>query len=186
MAESERRRYFRINDDVGMSYRKLEASGDGARSADDVSITLEHVLQGIDRELNTLVNTLWSEQPSAARAIGLLNRKINVLASRVIEDDINARELASEVVPVNISACGVSFTTPEQFGFGQLMALDITLKPSNTILSLTGKVISCDPATSRGDSAYRLRVDFEGIGADAQEQLIQHIVQRQSAGLASK
>lgn len=182
--EREQRRYFRINDYVGLNYRLIE--GKDAHQADEVLLPLDQLLRGIDRELNNVVNTLWREQPVAAKAIGLLNRKISLLAAEVIQGDIDAPELSGNITQVNISACGIAFAVEAQLPLEQPLALEITLKPANTLLSLQGKVVSCEPVSGHGNQGkpYRIRVEFQEVGAEVEEQLIQHIVQRQSAQLS--
>lgn len=180
-SSQEKRRYFRINDQVGLSYRVLN-SDDQNNDAACVEVTAAHLLNRIDREFNQLINALWLESPTAAKAIGLLNRKIEVLADEVIPHDENSlREKDQQEVNVNISGCGIGFHADQPEPTGQQLELYLTLKPSNAHLRLTGTVVGCDKDEELTSKPYWLRVDFDEHDVDAREQLIQHIMKRQFA-----
>ncbi len=189
MVNSERRRYFRINDTIGLRYRVSDGNVNRVPTDCDgqVQMTAPHILQGIDRELNTVINTLWREQPTAAAAIALLNRKLAVLAAEIDMDDCqyDVDGLVHEEMEVGLSGCGIAFACSEAFQRGQALDLFIKLKPSNVNLTLTGAVIDCE---HRRDEIrpYWLRLDFVDLNKNTEEQLIQHIVQRQGVQLGKR
>ncbi len=189
MVNSERRRYFRINDTIGLRYRISDGNANQVPTDCDgqLQMTAPHILQGIDRELNTVINTLWREQPVAASAIALLNRKLAVLAAEIDMDDCqyDVNGLVHEEMEVGLSGCGIGFACTEAFQRGQVLDLFITLKPSNVNLTLIGTVIDCE---RRQDDArpYWLRLDFVDLNKNTEEQLIQHIVQRQGVQLGTR
>ena len=179
MSTTERRRYFRINDTVGLSYTLLDSHRHG--NAHLVEITAAHVLAQIDHDLNKVINALWRETPTVAKAIGLLNRKIEVLTDEIIGDDrITPMERDQQMTDVSISGCGMAFDSEVELAVDQRLELFLTLKPSNTHITIHGSVVACD-ATQDSEKPYRLRIEFAESDAAAQEQLIQHIVQRQFA-----
>ncbi len=189
MVNSERRRYFRINDTIGLRYRVSDGNADRVLTDCDgqVQMTAPHILQGIDRELNTVINTLWREQPVAATAIALLNRKLAVLAAEIDMDDCqyDVDGLVHEEMEVGLSGCGIGFACSEAFQRGQILDLFITLKPSNVHLTLTGTVIDCERREAE-TRPYWLRLDFVDLNKNTEEQLIQHIVQRQGVQLGNR
>lgn len=93
--------------------------------------------------------------------------------------------LIHEEMEVGLSGCGIAFACDESFQQGQALDLFITLKPSNVNLTLTGKVIDCEPRQG-GSRPYWLRLDFADLNKNTEEQLIQHIVQRQGAQLGNR
>ena len=117
-----------------------------------------------------------------AKALGLLNRKISIIAAHSLQDEEQNIESYEDMM-VNISGCGIAFDCKEQLKNGDNLQLSIVLKPSNVILRLVGQVVSCEKQLSNNDKPYSIRVNFEEHNA-AQEQLIQHIVQKQCAQIS--
>lgn len=186
MDRRDRRRYFRINDIVGLSYRLIEPGEvEAQKQADNVQIAVAEVLRSIDRELTNALNAMWQSNPTAANAIGLLNKKMDVLAAEMDLDYAQIKGLDIQTKEVNISACGIAFECVDRFNIGQSLQLDILLKPANTHIKMTGIVMEC-VETEKGQ--YFLRVNFDSVDTNVQEQLIQHIVRRQSIqlGMARK
>lgn len=178
----EKRSYYRINDSVGLKYSRLESSEDNAVFAASAAATpLTAELTAIDRELNQLTNSLWSESPLLAQALGLLNRKLTLFGAHALpQEHLTPMNQYREML-VSISGSGMGFNAGEQFEPGVRLGLMLALKPSNIGLSLTGVVTACEPLRESADQGYWVRVNFEPGNEAAQEQLIQHIVQRQCA-----
>ena len=181
MQESDRRRYFRINDWVGLSYRVAgnRLQQDALTEADNVQIPSAQLLETINRELLSALNLLWKNNPAVANVIGLLNRKIDFLVSEMDLDYLDC-SVKHEVTQVNISACGIAFESAEAFEVGQMLELHLMLKPTNIRLKINGSVCACEPVPSDTQKVNFLRIDFANIDTHIQEELIQHIVRRQS------
>ena len=189
MQNPERRRYFRINDVVGLNYQPIAASESqqtGAREAQNVHISTIDLWRSVDRELTAALDGLWQNNPAAANALGLLNKKIDILANEMSLDYSSVESIAAKSQRVNISACGIAFEGPDSFDVGQTLALTIVLKPANTPIKVTGRVIECEKMAESGGFHYLLRINFNPVPAHLQEQLIQHIVRRQSSQLGQQ
>ncbi|MCB1663276.1 MAG: PilZ domain-containing protein [Pseudomonadales bacterium] len=182
MDRPDRRRYFRIDDLVGLSYRlvDVETAEEDAKSADNIQITAIDLLKSIDQELTEVLNTLWQSSPAAANAIGLLNKKIDIIAAEIDLDYDRLRGLDVKSKQVNLSACGMAFECQERFDIGQVLILNIVLKPANTHVRTQGRIVGCDWLDGDEGRTYLLRVDFDCVGCAEEEQLIQHIVRRQA------
>lgn len=181
MSVQDRRRYFRINDWVGLSYcvlgaRDLEVLAD----ADNVHISSAQVLETIDKELSSALNILWQNNPAAANVIGLINKKLDFIAAEMELGSLQGALLNHEQTQVNISACGMAFECSEQFDAGQMLELNLLLKPVNSMLKLKGCVSVCERAPAGSEKPYILRIDFVSTDTQVREELIQHIVRRQS------
>ena len=176
----ERRSYYRINDIVGLTYNLLGAdSQNPASPLENLGLSLTSLLSEIDHEFNQITNTLWHEHPLMAKALGLLNRKLSIIAAHSLQDEEQSIEPYDEMM-VNISGCGISFDCTEQLQTGDQLELSLVLKPSNVMIDLEGEVISCEKQLTNADKSYTIRVSFKENNS-AQEQLIQHIVQKQCA-----
>lgn len=187
MERQDRRRYFRINDMVGLSYRAVDSAtiANGLVDGDNVHISSLKLLESINKELSEALNQLWQNNPATANVLGLLNRKIDFLSAEIGLD--SAQEaIEHEQVAVNISACGMAFKCPDSFDKGQALEIHLLLKPGNTRLKLNGSVVGCERVLVAGQQSNFLRIDFTNIDTHVQEQLIQHLVRRQSSQLSEQ
>lgn len=180
MTTSERREYFRINDRVGLSYKIIRDPSDEDPYAGEVEPSLHDVIADIDRQFNQASNTIWQENPTIAQAFGLLNRKLAILTALVLPEEKAGSFTDTEV---NISGGGLGFPCSEELPADTRLEMTLTLRPSNIHLELTAHVTDCQRLADNIDKPYWVRVNFEPGNEAAQEQLIQHIVQRQSAQL---
>lgn len=179
--KTERRRYYRINDIVGLTYNLLNDANDQtpATPSENLGLPITNLLAEIDHEFNQTTNILWHENPVMAKALGLLNKKLSIIAAHSLQDEEQNIESYEDMM-VNISGCGIAFDCMEQLKVGDNLQLSIALKPSNVILHMAGQVVSCEKQLVNNDKPYSIRVNFKEHNA-AQEQLIQHIVQKQCA-----
>jgi len=180
-SSTERRDYYRINDTLGLSYVIIEDDGDTTSTGgDNWQTPVGELLADIDQQFNQASNTIWQENPTVAKALGLLNRKLTVIAAHALPQQ-QADTGSFDDTPVNISGSGVGFHCKEGFDAGVRLKLSLTLRPSNIRLDLTSSVTGCEQLSTMPDKPFWVRVIFDEGNEAAQEQLIQHIVQRQSA-----
>jgi len=184
---TERREYYRINDVVFLRYEILTdvpGAPDGApEETGSVEISAGSLLAEIDRELNKTINNIWREQPSMAQALGLLNRKISILAEQALDyEETESRSYDSAMV--SLSGSGIAFEAREKIADGARLRLSMILRPSQVTMTILGTVISCEERLSSASMPFWVRVDFDDDPM-AQEQLIQHVVQKQGAMLYS-
>ena len=182
---TERRKYYRINDIVGLTYNLLNDTNDQTpvTPSENLGLPITDLLAEIDHEFNQTTNILWHENPVMAKALGLLNRKLSIIAAHSLQDEEQNIESYEDMM-VNISGCGIAFDCMEQLKSGDSLQLSIALKPSNVILHIAGEVVSCEKQIAN-NKPYSVRVKFEEHNA-AQEQLIQHIVQKQCAQIGEQ
>ena len=182
---AERRRYYRINDIVGLTYTVVDTNEEIPVSpSEHLGLSLTSLLAEIDHEFNQVTNILWHESPTVGKALGLLNKKISIIAAHSLQGEEQNIESYEEMM-VNISACGIAFDCIESLPNGTNLQLSIALKPSNIILHIMGQVISCDKQSAKQEKSFSIRVVFEENN-NVQEQLIQHIVQKQCAQIGEK
>lgn len=179
---AERRKYYRINDVVMLRYEVLDDSSAEGGSPDGESgleISTGSLLAEIDRELNQSINTVWQDYPAIAQALGLLNRKISIVAAAAIAYEENDVQSYDDTM-VNLSGCGIAFESREPLNEGARLRLSVVLRPSQVTLSIAGTVVGCEDRLHSTTMPYWVRVNFDD-DAMAQEQLIQHVVQKQGA-----
>jgi len=176
----ERRRYFRLDDEVVMDFRAI--SQDEFLHWKENQTLEKNELRDLEKELGTLLHHLQSTQPSMARILELINRKINLLhghSSETLEANISGTESR---VRVNLSACGMSFHTDQDPGEDKYLLFNLQLKPSNAMLTLAGTIVAAEQ-TGDPDKPWLLRINFEGLRESEQELLIQHLFQLQTRTL---
>jgi hypothetical protein len=184
---AERRQYYRINDVVLLRYEIMpdaagdEGTGQGIETG-SLEISSSHLLAEIDRELNNTINIVWREHPAVAQALGLLNRKISIVAARAFDYEESAVRSYDDT-RVNMSGCGIAFEARDEISPGTRLRLNMILSPSQVNLSITGTVVSCEKRLTSSATPCWIRVNFDD-DLQAQEQLIQHVVQKQGAQLS--
>lgn len=176
----ERRDYFRILDTIGLSYSILaDAGGIAPGPQGEAEASLATLLTDIDIKFNQAENTLWSENPTIAQALGLLNRKISLLASHQLQQAGQAVD-AHDELEASISGSGLAFPCAEEVPVGARLWVSIVLKPSNIELHFTATVVACEQLLDYGAGNYWLRISIDETNRAAREQLVQHVVQKQS------
>lgn len=181
----ERRRYFRINDAIGVAYRLVddseakslaEAASENAGGFDFVS--------NFDNRIQTLLESCKIQSPLAAELLSLMNQKLNFVIQQVGIDAELINSVAYQLRQSNISACGLAFANEEALDIGQKLHLDLMLHPSEMRISSLAVVVGCEKLDEASDGLdYFLRLNFESLNSTDQELLIQHVVQRQGAQL---
>ncbi|WOJ93323.1 PilZ domain-containing protein [Congregibacter variabilis] len=181
----ERRKYYRINDVVLLRYEIIPEAPAGEQPTEDtggLEISTGSLLAELDRELNKSINAVWRDHPLVAQTLGLLNRKISVVAAQSLDYE-EASVHSYDNSMVNLSGCGIAFEGRQELAPGTRLQLSIILKPSQVTLSIAGTVVSSEQRLDSAIMPYWIRVDFDDDML-AQEQLIQHVVQKQGALLS--
>lgn len=177
----ERRRYFRIEDSIGLQYEVLNDEDARVRQAaiNRGDYGNNHSLQEAERQLQLLIDKLRVQNPEYAEAIHLLNTKFNLLKN---DNDSGLSNI--KVVRASISACGVSFELREPFRPGEQVYLDLILLPTDLHVQTVAEVVSCkeNPESRR----WLVSLDFVYLSSELEELLIQHIVKRQGKLLAEQ
>lgn len=176
----ERRGYFRIDDVIGLSYEVIE---DGPQlvvpKVDDAALAFTQALQEIDLELNRATNLVWRENPATAKALGILNKKLSLIARYCPPQGLEALD-SYEEYSANISGSGMSFRSTEKLDADTRLHICAILKPSNIKLDFAAQVISCERVQDMPRELFLLRVQIAEEETAAKEQLVQHVVQKQS------
>jgi len=179
MSHQERRRYFRVDDEVAMTLTPMleEYGGDNVReAAQDMQ---EQVLASLEIQLRQTLADIRSKLPEVAHGLDLINQKINL-----IHNHDAAQQHTPQVKPVSLSACGIAFTWPEAFAVGTRVQLHLFLLPMHHLVKTEAQVVGVEANEDVDDGEpFILRLDFVSMTGMYQEILIQHVVQRQTVHL---
>lgn len=181
----ERRRFFRINDTVGVAYRLLskeevDAQNENQHQQADVF----GIIHDYEVEISELLIKVQHKDPVIGEVLSAMNKKINGVIDHLEMENKLIQRLAYKNHEVNISACGIAFMVDSQLSVGQSLSLDIVLQPSEKHVFTFGKVVGVE--SSEGENNCYVRINFYNMSSGAQETLIQHIVQRQGSLLREK
>ena len=180
---TERRRYFRIIDVIDLSFSVVKDVIEEQRLSSQAP-TAAQLLQASDEEFGTLINAIWNGDAKLAKALSILNRKVDILAAHVgIDPDDNESSLydhSYKEVEVSLSGCGIAFSCEEQVAKDSKLALLLALKPSSIKIEADGTVVACEENDAESDQPYIIRVDLK-MKSQEEDLLIRHCVQRQVA-----
>ncbi|OMH33776.1 PilZ domain-containing protein [Motiliproteus sp. MSK22-1] len=178
----EKRRYFRLNDSLKVSYRKLNKSSSDSNKGSSLDAVYG---QGSDFDLRfqTLIKSCKEKSPEVAELVGMLNQKLAHVISRLDVDEDLTQRVAFKLRMVNLSACGMAFPIEEQLDEGDRVSIDLVLnsdKDSEEQLSTTATVVACDELQqmNQGNPFY-VRLNFDRLNPQTQKNLIQYLLNRQ-------
>lgn len=171
----DRRRYFRISDNIGLAYQVIAGDQTDLGRVRSEPVRMSALLAEHDTVIVRLLQDLRSRDPLVGELAARLNEKINGIVDQLDRATQMVEQTAHKIVAVNISACGLGFHSDEPIAPHAQVQLDMVLLPDNKRLLTPARVIACEPQ----DNGYYVRMDYVDLGAADQEYLIQHIVKRQ-------
>lgn len=176
----ERRRYFRLDDEVILDFEPI--SNDEVKKWKHRQKDHQDELAELNRDIVGLLHQMQSQNPIMAKLLDAFNRKINLLNSPLSPNSKTEFTQTEVRTRVNLSACGMSFHTSEPLYECDNIRLQMQLKPSNVPVTLLGTIIAVEH-TGDAESPYLIRVDFEDVREAEQEILIHHLFQLQTRRL---
>lgn len=178
---NERRRYFRIDETIGISYEVLDPKKPQSKSKMPHTDVLDLVAKQ-DQQIEKLLIEVAEDNPKVAQLVTIFNQKLERIVNQLVLESHLVGKIAHRIQEANISACGIAFATTEEVTLDTHVKLELTLFPSKKILSTNGIIVSCD----KSPDGWYWRIDFYDMTHQVQEELIQHIVQSQSTQLKAK
>ena len=183
----ERRRYYRIDDDVALRYQIIpEATLPDVLTRFDSGYadkwTLASEFAYATSQMKQALEKIKPEMPEVARYLEELNKKIDTLMRLLAtsEDDMPSYPTDR----VNLSASGLAFDAPAQVPVGSTLEIKLLIFPSFVCFLSLGKVVRCSREnTEERDFPYRIAVDFTHIREGAREILVKHVLQKESSHL---
>lgn len=186
-SNDDRRAYFRINDRLLISIKPLEPESAWELGKLIVSSTAptshpHHQLSSLETAFHHLTDQIGHADRDVARALRMLDEKINLLASNVQHllqpiDDTQAQA-------VNLSAGGVSMLSDQVIPPKTPVEVNITLLPSGLPIRAVAKVISCEQlVTAQDGKAFSVRLAFTHMNESDRNILVKHSLTRQAENL---
>lgn len=185
MKEKERRRYFRIDDEMILAWRTLTPAEKEKRLAQFDRGEMEYpdptrLFMSLEADITSLIGDISVREKMVAQVLRLMNRKINLISRGPLMKEHQYSLLDESPQSVNVSACGIAFRVEQALKPGMDIQIELVLVPEGTYVLCYGVVIGCEK-DEKGDNErpYRVNVDFSAIREDDRERLIQHIMQKE-------
>ncbi|MEW7979807.1 MAG: PilZ domain-containing protein [gamma proteobacterium symbiont of Phacoides pectinatus] len=183
-ANPERRRFFRIDDAVSLTYDlvppdQLQARLERMQGDQERDFTVMSDIAAVTQEMAGIMHKLELGEPDIAKYLKALDRKINILGRAFL---LHSGQISPhQAHAVNLSASGMAFEAADAFAPGDLLELRLVLMGSFTGILILARVVESREITqtTEGDR-YALRVDFTHLRDTDRDILISHIIRRQS------
>ena len=128
---SAERDFYRIDDEVRLNWTRVDP--DVVRTDTD----RETELMELNVYLHDLISTAFGDSAVVGEALGLLNRKIELLTNNEDSPLLNL-----QAVPVNLSGSGMAFAAAEALDPEEYIEITMLLQPANTIVRVQAQIIS--------------------------------------------
>ncbi len=141
---NDKREFFRIYDDLNLSYRLIDEEQTKQPILTQASLldscSLSSALDLINKEVDILHEKLGKIHPDFADYLKLLDIKLNLLATTVISiagDEVHKNQTRK----ATISVSGIGFDCDEWLEVGQYVEMKILLVQSTTVITVYAQVI---------------------------------------------
>ena len=182
--QQDRRRYFRVDDAVNISYQvvdqgQLPERMERMEQEVNGDFTVMSSLAAISQQMAGVMHKVEAYNPDIASYLKALDRKIDILGRAFLLQHSDVSEQATNMV--NISASGVAFHVTEPLEPGALLELKLLLFPSFTGILTFAEVVGCEPLeTPDGEFTHATRVNFVHLRESDRDVIIRHVIRKQS------
>jgi hypothetical protein len=182
----DKRDYYRLNDQVQVSYQ-IVSSADVKTHEPDAFFDLPsgfHITREIyelELEASELLRGITDNNRQLGSFLHNLNKKIELLAHAVASGTLacGAQEsVSSQDNDTVISEGGLSFHCKELINKGEFLALKLVLRPSLVGITSFAEVRHC--GIKEQESTYQVGVQFLNLSLNSQRLVSRHILRRQS------
>ena len=171
----DRRRYFRIDDEVNLYYKKVDQKVVNQLShlSDDIlgTCSLTAAIDMLTQESQLILRRLEKTEPEITEYLKVMEDKIDLIARAVVMQGTDFSE--KNVRNVNLSAAGLAFDCEEELREGEYLEIKMLLSSSMTIIVTYVKVINCRVNEKGGNEySYFVGVDYLNMQESDRELLI--------------
>ena len=180
----DRRKFFRIDDEAVLTYKKVSWKDVLASQQSEASFSVDKFaakahLDRLSRELQPLYKVIKASNSNIAEYLLTLDKKISLLSEYLIELD---DEADIEPCEVNIGGGGLLFVSDKPVVAGAMLELKMKLLPNETYIYSFAKVISCTKIDEGADNEnYKIAVEFEFMDDDVRDLITRHVLHKERA-----
>lgn len=185
----DRRRYFRVDDEVNLFYEKVtdKYNLDESYLSNNLlsAYSLNVAMDILSQEANLILRKLERNEPEIVEYLRVMDEKIDLIARSVViqGSDFNKKNTRN----VNLSAAGLAFDCEERLQVGQHLEIKMLLASSMAVIITIGRVVNCrENSADNVQFPYLVGVDYIEMREQDREQLIKHVVKKQMQQLRDK
>lgn len=188
ITNDERREFFRINDRTFIDLNEIEADDikrishtiRSPKTSDKNSEKAQ--LDSIQTVFNHLTDTINQTDREVARALRMLDEKINLIAQNVRRQQ--SANNGRHPIDVNLSGGGVAFMSATQYQAKDAFEINLELIPSGNLIHAIANVVACSKiAGDKTDKPFYLRLVFSHMSEYDRNLLVKHTLTRQAETL---
>ncbi|MDZ7752717.1 MAG: PilZ domain-containing protein [Gammaproteobacteria bacterium] len=190
-ANDDRRRYFRIRDEVPLTLEALDAAGVERLMAEmenrtETRFGLAAKFAATTSQMDHVLNRIRERDADVALYLQSLNQKLDAVARVLLLEEQAIAGM--KVVDVDLSASGICVVWPTAMTPGQPVRVELITAAANARVLALGRVIRCRPAHEAGldHPGYQLAIDFDLIGNHEEDLIMQEVMRRQAALLRER
>ena len=190
LMNTERREFFRINDEVVLDYRivneaELPELRESIESQVSDRFTAASDFISSSRQIAHALHTAQNESPEIARCLQVLDNKLNTLAQLFVAEEIRLNEHTTR--EVNLSAGGFAFRAQHQAKIDDLLETRLVLLPAMMGIMMISRVVHCERITDGNTQfPWQIAVSYEIIRESDRELLVRHVMEKETELLRCK
>lgn len=180
---SERRNYFRVDDEVILQYRQVledaaRASSRSEEGAPADGFNLGSRFAALSQGLIPLMRTIKSESATTARYLAAIDKKLDILAQVLLKQEL--AEADNLIRKVNLGAGGIAFISKNLLETGSFLELRMILLPEMIGLTIFGQVVVSGLCESDSPGLqYRTAVEFVELHESDRDLIVSHVRRRE-------
>ncbi len=172
--DTDRRRYYRIEDQVFVGYEIITGDEENPPSRFALISELSRHSPGPV----SLPEDLSQRTPELGRYLRSVERRLADITRLVMAHEIDRS--AARVRDVSISGGGLAFCARERLPVATRLRLELFMAPTCTALALTARVVRCELRPRQTAHPHWIAVEFEPLHDRDRDRLIKHILSRQA------
>ncbi len=186
----ERRRYFRIEDEIILFYRTIHPDevNDSTAGSQEMMLdcfSLSSDLDILTQESRMLLRRIERTLPEVADFLKMLEKKVNLIAQKILLDESHAAQQTTRAV--DLSASGLAFDSEKPLHADTLLELKMILSPELIGVVVRGKIVYCkENALHDERPSYHIGVNFLALREQEREILVRHILKKEMQQLREK
>lgn len=182
MTTEDRRRFFRIDDEVNLYYKIVDEQTvlSSSQITSDLlgSCTLVTALDILDQEAKVAMHWIEKNNVEVAEYLKIMDSKINLIAQEAMRQGHDLSD--SNIRNANISASGIAFENACELKVGEFLEIKLLLTSCFAVIVIFGKVIYCKKNDTEGEGMpFLVGLDYVNLKDQDREVLIKHVVKRQ-------
>jgi len=176
-ANRSRREFYRIDEKLLLSYKRLIADEEVEKESDIESMALFDEFSTMSQQIKLSLSRMHYQSPEVSTCFKIMDAKINLLAQSIFfKENKNVDMMRRKV---SISGGGISFEASEMIEDGGLLEIEIILPPEVKSLKLKATVVKSFEL-KHGIFTHVVATKFEGVNKLTQDAIVRHIMQAQS------